>query len=205
MSGFVVARDAVKLSIAIIFLAASVGLAFELLYRSFPSEAAHGQTLHAEFHLHTQNGEFADSKAMLGRPYALFFGFTNCPAVCSEAMMEMARLAQEIGAAANELKTYFVSLDPEHDTPEVLSAFLSSFGPNFIGLTGSTEDIASAAAALRVYYRKLPLEGGGYTIDHTALVYLIDSRGNVVDSLSTQEPHASSARKLRKLLLSARQ
>jgi hypothetical protein len=65
-----------------------------------------------------------------------------------------------------------------------LANFLSAFGPNFVGLTGSKEDIASAAAGLRVYFRKQPLEGGGYTVDHSTLVYLIDVLGNVVDSLA---------------------
>jgi protein SCO1/2 len=153
------------------------------------------------FRLRSNSGETIDSLAMRGRPYAVFFGFTQCPAVCSTTMLEMSSLLRDVGREAADLKVFFITLDPERDTAETLTTFLSSFGPAIVGLTGPDEEIARAVKSFRVYYRKVPTEHGDYTIDHSALVYLVDRKGRVVDFLSFDERHDVALEKLKSLLL----
>jgi cytochrome oxidase Cu insertion factor (SCO1/SenC/PrrC family) len=152
------------------------------------------------FRLQSNNGEMVDSRAMRGRPYAVFFGFTQCPAVCSTTLLEMVDLLRVLGREAAEFKVFFITLDPERDTAGTLTNFLSSIGPAIVGLTGSSDEIAQAAKSFRVYYRKVAT-GGDYMIDHTALVYLVDRQGRVVDVLSFDEREDIALKKLKNLLL----
>lgn len=153
------------------------------------------------FRLTSSTGEAVDDRSMLGRPYAMFFGFTRCPEACPTTLLELTRAVKEVGADASDFEILFVSLDVERDTPELLSDFAGSFGPRVVGLTGSTDDIARAAQAFRVFHRKVPLEGGGYTIDHTTLVYLVDRRGRLVDTLSFTEQADIASKRLKAFLL----
>ncbi len=153
------------------------------------------------FRLQSNVGEIVDSRAMRGRPYAVFFGFTRCPAVCSTTLLEMSNLLRELGPEAAEFKVFFITLDPQRDTAETLTNFLSSLGSEIVGLTGSSYEIAQAAKSFRVYYRKVLTDGGDYTIDHTALVYLVDRQGRVADVLSFDEREDIALKKLKSLLL----
>ena len=138
---------------------------------------------------------------MRGHPYAVFFGFTRCPAVCSTTMLEMSSLLRDVGREAADIKAFFVTLDPERDAAETLTNFLSSFGPEIVGLTGTGEEIAGAVKSFRVYYRKVLTEHGDYTIDHSTLVYLVDRKGRVVDFLSFDQRHHIALEKLKGLIL----
>lgn len=153
------------------------------------------------FRLTSSSGEIIDSRAMSGRPYAVFFGFTKCPEICSTTLLELARVMDDLGSRAADFKIYFVSLDPERDTPDALSEFLASFGPRFVGLIGSANEVARAAAAFRVYHRKVPFDNAGYTIDHTTLVYLMDRQGRQVDALSFQERPEIASKRLKTMIL----
>jgi protein SCO1/2 len=113
------------------------------------------------FRLVSHDGVRVDSGSLPRAPYAVFFGFTSCPAVCSASLMELIAILNEIGRRATEFKVYFVTLDPERDTPAVLGDFASSFGSTIVGLTGSPEEIAAAARSFGVFYRRVPLDGGG--------------------------------------------
>lgn len=155
------------------------------------------------FRLTSAKGETVDDRAMLGRPYAIFFGFTRCPEACPTTLLELTTVVKEAGADRSDFEILFVSLDPERDTPDVLSDFVGSFGGRVTGLTGSTDELARAARAFRVYHRKAPLEGGGYTIDHTTLVYLVDRRGQLVDTLSFMEQADIASKRLKAFLLEA--
>lgn len=153
------------------------------------------------FRLTSSKGDTIDDRAMLGRPYAIFFGFTKCPEACPTTLLELTTVAKEAGADTSDFEILFVSLDPERDTPDLLSDFVGSFGGAVIGLTGSTEELARAAQAFRVYHRKVPLDGGGYTIDHTTLVYLVDRRGRLVDTLSFTDQADIASKRLKAFLL----
>ena len=92
------------------------------------------------------------------------------------------------------------TLDPERDTPESLKDYLASFDPHIRGLTGDPETVAAVAKAYRVYYKKVPLDGGDYTMDHTAIVYLMDKEGRFVSPFNLKRKPEASAEELRKYL-----
>ncbi|MFO1114271.1 MAG: SCO family protein [Beijerinckiaceae bacterium] len=152
------------------------------------------------FRLKSHIGETIDSVALKGHPYAVFFGFAGCPEVCPTTMLDMQRLLDRMGPPAQNFRVYFVSVDPERDTPEMLRYFLASFAPYIVGLTGTPAEIAGMAKSFGAYYRKVPTTGGDYTMDHSAFVYLMDATGNYVESIGYQEPEDRALAKLRALL-----
>lgn len=152
------------------------------------------------FRLSTLGGTMLDQRAMIGRPYAIFFGFTRCPEICPATLAEVTRAADEAGAS-DEFGILFVTLDPERDTPEILSDFASSFHRPIIALAGAPESVARAADAFRVYWRKVPLSSADYTIDHTALVYLVDRRGVLAATISFGDGANLAATTLTRFLL----
>lgn len=154
--------------------------------------AARGFT--PSFRLTATNGDIVDEKSMLGRPYAIFFGFARCPEVCPSTLLDVARASNEADASGSGFDILFVTLDPERDTPETLADFASSFERRIIALRGSPEETDRAAQAFRVYRRKVPLEGGDYTIDHTTLVYLVDRDGVMSGVASFTERGAEAAK-----------
>lgn len=152
------------------------------------------------FHLVDQDGRAVTERDLLGKPTAIFFGFTFCPEVCPTTLTEMTRWLDELGPDANRLNVVFVSVDPKRDTPAALKRYLSNFDPRIRGFTGSEADIAQAAKAYRIYYAKVPLEGGEYTMDHTSTVFLFDARGGFVAPISYGAPHERGLAALRRLL-----
>lgn len=166
----------------------------------FTSGGQEQVALGGPFRLKSQTGATIDSATLKGKPYAIFFGFTHCPEVCPTTMVDMAALIPKLGPVAKDFKVYFVSVDPERDTPEVLRNYLASFEPHVIGLTGTPDEIAAVAKAFRVYYRKTPLEGGDYTMDHSAFVYLMGKDGRFVNVIGYQEKPDRALEKLKSLL-----
>lgn len=151
-------------------------------------------------HLTDQDGKPFDSASLAGKPYAVFFGYTHCPDVCPTTLSEIARTTDEIGAPAKELTTLFVTVDPEQDTPAVMKDYISNFGANTIGLSGTPEQIAAAAKEYRVFYKKVPTSDGGYTMDHTAVLYLMGRKGEFRDVIAYSEDHERFVEKIKKLL-----
>lgn len=155
----------------------------------------------APFELTRTDGTRFSSASLAGKPYAIFFGFTNCPDICPTTLLEMTNHLQALGNKANDLNVLFVSVDPERDTPEHLKLYLSAFDPRIIGLTGTPQEIAAVAKSYRVFYEKVPSkQAGDYTMNHTASVYLMDKTGNLVSTLSFQEPEETRQKKLENLL-----
>jgi protein SCO1/2 len=152
------------------------------------------------FELTDEDGRRFASSALAGKPFALFFGFTQCPDVCPTSMLEMANVMNDLGETARDFRVYFVSVDPERDTPDLLKAYTDSFDPRIIGLTGTPEEIAAVARAYRAHYRKVPTEAG-YTMDHTASIYLMSRAGRLTSVVSYGENHAVAVEKLRRLIL----
>ncbi|MFN7085146.1 MAG: SCO family protein [Burkholderiales bacterium] len=114
-----------------------------------------------------------------GKVVALFFGFTHCPDVCPTTLAELALVAKELGKDAERMQVLFVTVDPERDTPEVLRQYVPSFNPSFLGLYGDAEATARAAREFKIFFQKQPLPGGGYSVDHFAGTYILDSRGRL--------------------------
>ena len=115
-----------------------------------------------------------------GKALVVFFGYTQCPDVCPTTLTEMVRVRQLLGPEAPRLETVFVTIDPERDTPEILKAYVGSFGPGFTALRGSLEQTVAAAKEFKVLYAKVPGKTpGSYTMDHSAAAFVFDPEGRV--------------------------
>jgi protein SCO1/2 len=132
------------------------------------------------FSLVDQNAKPITDQDMKGQPYLVFFGFTHCPDVCPTTLFEVSEILRALGPDAKNIRALFVTVDPERDTPSVLKDYLSSFDPRIIGVTGDEASVVAAEKAYRVYAKKVPADGGGYTMDHTAIVYLMNKDGRFV-------------------------
>ena len=147
-----------------------------------------------------QNGKPVDQTVFAGHPSALFFGFTHCPEVCPTTMAEMSAWFEALGDEGKDLRAYFVSIDPERDTPAVLGDYVSWVSDRITGITGTPEEIDKIATAWGVYYKRVPLEGDDYTMDHTASVFLLDAKGEFQGTIAYREDQATALGKLRNLL-----
>jgi protein SCO1/2 len=152
------------------------------------------------FRLVDQNSKAVTDEDLKGRPFLVFFGFTHCPDICPTTLFEVSEVLRQLGPDAARARALFVTVDPERDTPEKLKDYLASFDPHLIGLTGEPEAVDRMLKAYRVYYKKVPTEGGGYTMDHTALVYLMDKQGRFVAPFSLKQGPAEAAANLRRYL-----
>ena len=146
------------------------------------------------FQLTDQTGQTVTEKDLVGRPTIIFFGYTHCPDVCPTSLFEMSEVLRAMGKDADRVNAYFVSVDPERDTQAVMKEYLSSFDPHLKGLTGDTAAVAKILSEYRVYAKKTPLKDGEYTMDHTALIYLMDRDGHFVSPFNLKRtPEASAA------------
>jgi protein SCO1 len=164
--------------------------------RSVATPAAIG----GSFQLTDQNGQAVSEKNMQGHPSLIFFGFTHCPDVCPTSLFGMSEVFRAMGKDADRVNAYFISVDPERDTTQAMKDYLSSFDPHLKGLTGNPEQVAKVISAYRVYARKVPLKDGDYTMDHTALVYLMDRDGKFVSPFNLQRTPEQAAADLKHYL-----
>lgn len=127
-----------------------------------------------------QDGQRRTLGDFKGKVAVVFFGFTQCPDVCPSTLSELAQIKASLGADGERVQSVFVSVDPERDTPEVLKAYMSSFGPGFVALRGSPEQTTAAAKEFKVFFAKVPGKTeGSYSMDHTAGSYVFDTKGQV--------------------------
>jgi protein SCO1 len=152
------------------------------------------------FSLIDQNGAPITDRDLRGRPFLVFFGFTHCPDICPTTLFEVSEILRTLGPDAKRAAALFITVDPERDTPAAMKDYLSSFDPQLIGLTGDPAAVAAVAKAYRVYSKKVPLEQGGYTMDHTAIVYLMDKDGRFVAPFSLKRTTEAAAADLRRYL-----
>ncbi len=152
------------------------------------------------FSLVDQNGRRMTEADLAGRPTLLFFGFTHCPEVCPTTLYEITGWMQTLGAQADRLNVMFVTVDPERDDQPALAEYAKAFDPRIRMLTGTREAVDQMIRAYRAYARKVPLEGGGYTMDHTATVYLLDAQGRFTGTVDAREKQDTALAKLRRLL-----
>ena len=152
------------------------------------------------FALVDHHGRSVSERDYLGKPTLVFFGFTSCPDICPTTLFELTKQLEELGPDADRLNVVFITVDPERDTPQQLALYLASFDPRIIGLSGTRESISVAMRAYRVYARKVPLEGGDYTMDHTAAIYMMNGKGQFVGVMDSGEPKTTARAKLRRLI-----
>jgi len=153
-----------------------------------------------EFALVDEDGKPRTWSDFRGKPVAVFFGFTHCPDICPTTLGELSVLLADLGPRSDDLQVVLVSGDPERDTPEVLNAYLQSFDPRIVGLTGAEVEVERAFSTFRAYRKKVPTEGGDYTVDHSAGVYLYDSDGGFVGTLDMHEDTKVRREKVERLL-----
>jgi protein SCO1 len=152
------------------------------------------------FHLEDQNGKPVSDADMNGRPFLVFFGFTRCPEVCPTTLFYISEMLRRLGKDADRTGALFITVDPERDTPVTLKDYLSNFDPHLRALTGDPAAVNAMLKAYRVYAKKVPLEGGGYTMDHTAVVYLMDKDGHFVALFNLKRTPEAAAAELRHYL-----
>jgi protein SCO1 len=152
------------------------------------------------FKLTDQNGQAVTDQDLKGHPFLVFFGFTHCPDVCPTTLFEVSEILRALGPDADRMRALFITVDPERDTPALMKDYLSSFDPHLAGLTGDPAAVAAVAKAYRVYFKKVPLDQGGYTMDHTAIIYLMDKDGRFVSPFSLKRTTEAAAADLRKYL-----
>jgi protein SCO1/2 len=120
--------------------------------------------------------------------------------VCPTTLFDVSEVLRALGPQAKDVRALFITVDPERDTPKVLKDYLSSFDPRVIGVTGDNEAIAAVIKAYRVYAKKVPQDGGGYTMDHTAIVYLMGKDGRFVTPFNMKRRPNEAAEDLKRYL-----
>ena len=157
-------------------------------------------TVGGAFSLTDQTGQTVTEAALKGHPSALFFGYTFCPDVCPTTLSDLTVYLSKLGANADKLKIYFVTVDPERDTQTVMADYLKAFDPRIEGLTGSRPAIDQILKAYKVYSKKVDgVDGAPYTMDHTATVYLLDDKAELVGTIDYQEQADEALAKLKRL------
>jgi protein SCO1/2 len=152
-----------------------------------------------EFSLTDQHGNTVTATSFRGQWLIVFFGFTQCPDVCPLTLTQLAAALHDLGSDANEYRTVFITIDPEHDTPEVLGAYLRSFGPDFIGLTGSEAQITAAAASFGAYRGRDANAGGApAALVHSSTLYVVGPDGRLSRQLSAELSAPQLAASLRR-------
>jgi cytochrome oxidase Cu insertion factor (SCO1/SenC/PrrC family) len=158
------------------------------------------------FTLSDVHGNIVTESNLKGRYSLVFFGFTHCPDICPLALQVMTQALDAAGPAANKVQPVFITVDPERDTPASMAAYVASFHPRFLALTGTPEQVQGAAKSYRVYAAKAPLkdaegkETGDYTVTHTGFIYLMDRDGRYLAHFQKDATPEDIAARLRQLL-----
>ncbi len=164
-------------------------------FKTFSGDEPYG----VAFQLVDQTGAPFTEKELRARPAAVFFGFTHCPEVCPTTLFELNGWLEQLGPDADKIRAYFVSIDPERDTPEVMNAYVSSVSKRITGVTGDPARVAAMAKGYNIYVRKVETDGGDYTMDHTASVILLDRGGGFAGTIAYEENAETAVAKLKRL------
>lgn len=180
-------------------LAAAIGLvlsvtALVVLLRG--SEQTGGvAAIGGPFTLTDQDGKPATEAMLKGKTSLVFFGYTHCPDVCPTTLSAMSQMFQALGPD-KPAQGIFVTVDPERDTPAVLKDYVSNFDPRIHALTGSPEAVKAVERAYKVYAKKAPGANGDYSMDHTAVVYLMGKDGRFINAFNLEQPPDKAAAEL---------
>jgi protein SCO1/2 len=161
---------------------------------------APGESFGKPFALIDHNGEPITQAAFRGQPTAVFFGFTHCPEICPTTLYELNGWMEKLGPDGEALAAFFVSVDAERDTPDLLKQYVTAISGRIVGITGQPADVAAMLEGFHVYAKKVPLDDGDYTMDHTAAIFLLDSSGNFVGTIGYDEDPDNALAKLKRLV-----
>jgi protein SCO1 len=186
------------------FLGALVALVLFINEPSGPGvvETSGTALIGGPFALTDPSGKTVTDRDFHDRYKLVFFGFTHCPDICPAELQVMAAALEALGEKADKVVPIFISLDPERDTPQVMGDYVKNFGPRFVGLTGSADAVAAAAKAYRVVYSKVDDQqsANGYTVDHSAIVYLMSPEGGYLTHFAYGTSAETMAQALRRYL-----
>lgn len=150
------------------------------------------------------HGKPASLDRFKGKVTLVFFGFTQCPDICPASLSEVHNVLSQLGDDAKDVQVLMITVDPERDLPAIMKSYLQAFNEGipteFLGLTGTPEEVRQAAKAFRAYYAKVPTPDGSYTMDHSASFYLIDKAGKARVLLSNQSGPEAMAHDIKALL-----
>jgi protein SCO1 len=170
------------------------------LLQASGNDSAPGAPLGGAFSLVDNNGQEVTEAVFRDRPTAVFFGFTHCPDICPTALMEISGWIEALGGEADRMRFVFVTVDPERDTPEVLDEYVSAFSEKIVGVTGQPEAVRDMLRDYGIVFRRVEMEGGDYSMDHTASVFLLDANGSFVGTIDRAEPPEAAMAKLQRLV-----
>ncbi|MDP2731993.1 MAG: SCO family protein [Hoeflea sp.] len=192
-------KTGIGAAIAALFLLSLGFLGWQYAVQGTDRSLTAGMKLGTAFTLVDHNGAPITQAAFEGRPTLLYFGFTRCPEVCPTTLYEMAGWLEALGEEGRELQAFFISVDPERDTPEIMKGYSEAFTDRVTGITGDPDEIAKVVAAWHVYAAQVPTEDGDYTMDHTASVFLIDRHGTFKGTIAYGENPETAIAKLKRL------
>jgi protein SCO1/2 len=196
-------RLSAALILSLALLVGGLGILAAVVHFTMPRGgqlASSSSAIGGAFSLVDQSGKPFTEKDLTGKPSLVFFGFTHCPDICPTKLFEITQMLDSLGTDASKVNVVFITVDPERDTTELLSTYLGSFHAGIRGLTGTDEQVTQAMRAYRAFGRKVPLDGGGYTMDHTTFVYLMDKQGQFVSTFDVARDPAKAAQDLRRYL-----
>lgn len=138
--------------------------------------------INAEFTLQDASGKTVKASDFRGRYLLVYFGFTHCPDICPTSLLLMSNALEQLGAKAAKIQPIFITVDPERDTPKLVGTYVSHFGKNFVGLTGTPAQVKQAADNFKVFYSKVDTKESalGYVVDHSGFIYLMGPDGKYV-------------------------
>lgn len=158
-----------------------------------------GEAYGAPFELVDQNGDEITQAAFRGHPSAVFFGFTHCPEVCPTTLFELDGWLKKLGPEGKDIKAYFVTVDPERDTPQIMRQYVGNVSDRITGISGDPDKVRAMAKAFGIYFRKVEGEDGDYTMDHTASILLLDRKGDFAGTIAYGESRDAALAKLKRL------
>ena len=186
---------------AVAVLALGTGFAIREVMEARATPAVVATELGEPFELVDQNGDAITEAAFAqGKPTLLFFGFTHCPEVCPTTVYDMETWMTDLDIGADDIGAYFVSVDPERDTPQFLRDYLEPQSDTIIGITGEPEAVWDMAKSWKVYWQKRPVGGGDYTVDHYASIFVLDGEGRVRDLIAYGEDADTAKAKIKSAL-----
>jgi len=183
----------------LVAIAAIGGILIALHPPSPPSRESDLATIGGPFTLTGSDSKPFSSARLNGKPAAIFFGFAHCPDVCPTTLARLVKLRRQLGKGDDAISIVFITVDPERDGPAEVGSYAGLFGAPVTGLTGKPADIERVKKRFGVFSQKVEQPGGGYTVDHSASVFLIDRNGHFVATLSPEEGDAVALAKIKRL------
>ena len=147
----------------------------------------------------TRNGKTVTDRDFKGKWLLVYFGYTHCPDACPTALNDLSLALDKLGDKRQAMAPLFITIDPERDTADVMKDYVASFAPDIVGLTGSADQVAKAEKAYRVYAAKHPTKDGGYDMDHSSIIYVMDPSGRFVTNFTHETDPEQMAAKLMSL------